>query len=233
MAEIDDLSFETDEVTAAEDGVKSLFESRPDVVAFVEERFRRSEDSRRVDEDRWLKAYRNYRGLYGPDVQFTDTEKSRVFVKVTKTKTIAAYGQIVDVLFGNNTFPLTVNPTVLPDGVSEAVHINVDPKADAAGDALKALSEDKPATPYLLDGTNKLEPGETLADLKNRLGPLAEKLESVSDKIVEGTGTGPTTVTFHPAMVAAKKMEKKIHDQLLESGYRCYEGTLRGRQRIP
>ena len=27
-----------------------------------------------------------------------------------------------------------------------------------------------------------------------------------------------TTVTFHPAMVAAKKMEKKIHDQLQESG---------------
>ena len=25
------------------------------------------------------------------------------------------------------------------------------------------------------------------------------------------------TVTFHPAMVAAKKMEKKIHDQLQES----------------
>ena len=218
MAEIDDLSFETDEVTAAEDGVKSIFESRPSVVAFVEERFRRSEDSRRGDEDRWLRAYRNYRGLYGPDVQFTDTEKSRIFVKVTKTKTIAAYGQIVDVLFGNNNFPLTVNPTVLPDGVSESVHINLAPNAEKAGDTLKVVTEDKPSTPYLLDGTNKLKPGETLADLKNRLGPLEEKLSSVSDKIVEGDGTGPTTVTFHPAMIAAKKMEKKIHDQLLESG---------------
>jgi hypothetical protein len=218
MAEIDDLSFETDEVTAAEDGVKSIFESRPSVVAFVEERFRRSEDSRRGDEDRWLRAYRNYRGLYGPDVQFTDTEKSRIFVKVTKTKTIAAYGQIVDVLFGNNNFPLTVNPTVLPDGVSESVHINLAPNAEKVGDTLKVVTEDKPSTPYLLDGTNKLKPGETLADLKNRLGPLEEKLSSFSDKIVEGDGTSPTTVTFHPAMVAAKKMEKKIHDQLLESG---------------
>ena len=218
MADIDELSFDTDEVTAAEDGVKSIFESRPSVVAFVEERFRRSEDSRRGDEDRWLRAYRNYRGLYGPDVQFTDTEKSRVFVKVTKTKTIAAYGQIVDVLFGNNTFPLTVEPTVLPDGVAESVHINMDPNATAAGDALKSLTEDKPSTPYLLDGNNKLKPGETLADLKSRLGPLEEKLSSVSEKIVEGDGTSPTTVTFHPAMVAAKKMEKKIHDQLLESG---------------
>jgi hypothetical protein len=57
-----------------------------------------------------------------------------------------------------------------------------------------------------------------MADLKNRLGPLEEKLGPVSDKVIEGDGTTPTTVTFHPAMVAAKKMEKKIHDQLVESG---------------
>ena len=40
----------------------------------------------------------------------------------------------------------------------------------------------------------------------------------MSDRIVEGDGTSPTTVTFHPALIAAKKMEKKIHDQLQESG---------------
>ena len=55
------------------------------MVAFVMEQFTRAEDSRRIDEERWLRAYRNYRGIYGPDVQFTETEKSRVFVKVTKT----------------------------------------------------------------------------------------------------------------------------------------------------
>jgi hypothetical protein len=66
MADIDDLSFETDEVTAAEDGKESIFDSKPDVVAFVEERFSRSEDARQGDEERWLRAYRNYRGLYSP-----------------------------------------------------------------------------------------------------------------------------------------------------------------------
>ena len=86
MADIDDLSFETDEVTAAEDGKESIFDSKPDVVAFVEERFNRSEDARQGDEERWLRAYRNYRGLYSPDVQFTDTEKSRVFVKVLRLR---------------------------------------------------------------------------------------------------------------------------------------------------
>ena len=215
---MDELSYETDEVTAAEDGKESIFDSKPDVVAFVEERFSRSEDARQGDEERWLRAYRNYRGLYSPDVQFTDTEKSRVFVKVTKTKTLAAYGQIVDVLFGNNKFPLTVDPSVLPDGVAESVHIDMNPNANQAGDALRSVTQEKPSTPYLIDGDTKLKPGETLSDLRSRLGPLKDKLESVSDKIVEGDGTTPSTVTFHPALIAAKKMEKKIHDQLVESG---------------
>ena len=215
---MDELSYETDEVTAAEDGKESIFDSKPDVVSFVEERFSRSEDARQGDEERWLRAYRNYRGLYSPDVQFTDTEKSRVFVKVTKTKTLAAYGQIVDVLFGNNKFPLTVDPSVLPDGVAESVHIDMNPNANQAGDALRSVTQEKPSTPYLIDGDTKLKPGETLSDLRSRLGPLKDKLESVSDKIVEGDGTTPSTVTFHPALIAAKKMEKKIHDQLVESG---------------
>ena len=50
------------------------------------------------------------------------------------------------------------------------------------------------------------------------MGSVSDKLSSVSEKVIEGDGTTPTSVTFHPAMVAAKKMEKKIHDQLQESG---------------
>jgi hypothetical protein len=217
MAEQEEM-FETDEVVAAEDSDDSIFKEKSSVVGFVEERYKRAEDARYADEQRWLKAYRNYRGIYGSDVQFTDTEKSRIFVKVTKTKTLAAYGQIVDVLFGNNKFPLTVDPSVLPDGVAESVHINIDPNAAQAGDALRGVTENKPSQPFILDGNTKLQPGETLNDLKRRLGPLQDKLSSVSDKVIEGDGTTPTTVTFHPAMIAAKKMEKKIHDQLSESG---------------
>ena len=81
------------------------------VERFVQEKFRKAKDSRLVDEERWISAYRNYRGIYGPDVQFTSTEKSKVFVKVTKTKVLAAYGQIIDVLFGANRFPITIDPT--------------------------------------------------------------------------------------------------------------------------
>ena len=218
MAEIDDLSFETDEVVAAEEQEDTLFENVSNVVSFVNERFKRAEDARNADEERWLRAYRNYRGVYGPDVQFTSSEKSKVFVKVTKTKTLAAYGQIVDVLFGNNKFPLTINPSVLPDGVADAVHINIDPNAEKATDILRDSFTKESTKPYLIGPDTELKPGETMADLRRRLGPVEDKVEPVSEKIIEGDGSTPTSVTFHPAMVAAKKMEKKIHDQLNESG---------------
>ena len=217
MAEQEEM-FETDDVVAAEDALDSIFKEKNSVVTFVKDRYKRSEDSRYSDEQRWLKAYRNYRGLYSSDVQFTDSEKSRIFVKVTKTKTLAAYGQIVDVLFGNNKFPLSVNPSILPDGVADSVHINIDPNADSAFEGISSAMSTSSPKPYLIDGDTQLQPGETLVDLQARLGGIKEKLAPVSEKIIEGDGTTANTVTFHPSMIAAKKMEKKIHDQLQESG---------------
>ena len=218
MAENNEVNFETDEVVSAESATDKLLGEANSVVSFVQERFDRSETSRYADEQRWLRAYRNYRGLYSSDVQFTSAEKSRIFVKVTKTKTLAAYGQVTDVLFGNNKFPLTIDPSVLPDGVSEAVHINLDPSAEAGYEPLKAASTDQPTKPFIMEAGTKLKPGDTMRSLAQRLGGLKDKLLPVGEKLIEGVGTTQTTVTFHPAMVAAKKMEKKIHDQLLESG---------------
>jgi hypothetical protein len=217
MAKQEDLMFETDDAISAKDGDEKLITKESGVIAFVESRYKRAEDARRGDEDRWLQSYRNYRGLYGPDVQFTDTEKSRVFVKVTKTKVLAAYGQIIDVLFGSTRFPLSVDPTVLPEGVAESVFVNLDPNADKATDKLRESMQQIPGANYVIGPDTKLKPGETVYDLKKRLGPLKAGLAPVSEKLIEGVG-GANTVTFHPAMVAAKKMEKKIHDQLDESG---------------
>ena len=170
------------------------------VAAYVMSLFNKSSTARETEETRWLRAYRNYRGIYGPDVQFTDTEKSKIFVKVTKTKVNAAYDQITDVLLGSSRFPLSINPTTLPDGVEETVHFETD-------DNLSKATE----------GDTSLRPGETTTDWARRLGGLEKELEPVMEKLKAGPGTGPTQVNFHPAEIAAKKMEKKIHDQLEES----------------
>jgi hypothetical protein len=214
MAEDSEVFIEDDAVIL-EDTDNSVEEDADTskIIPFIMERYHRAEDYRRQDEERWLRAYRNYRGIYGPEVQFTEAEKSRVFIKVTKTKTLAAYGQIVDVLFAKNSFPLTVDPTELPEGVVE--NVSFDPALP------KELQEDKksdPVSPYGFKGDGKdLPKGATAKTLAELLNPeLREKLESV-EGVKEGAGGTPTSVTFSPAMIAAKKMQKKIQDQLNES----------------
>jgi len=169
------------------------------IVKFVKDKYYKAETARQVDEQRWVQAYRNYRGLYGPDVQFTSTEKSRVFVKVTKTKVLAAYGQIAEVLFGGNKFPISIDPTTLPDGVPDTVNFESNEQLIKAQESAK------------------VQPGETYPDFINRLAGLEDKLQPVSDKLQEGPGSTPSAIQIHPAEIAAKKMEKKIHDQLEES----------------
>ena len=173
------------------------------VVNYVYSKYGLAKDYRKTDEQRWLKAYTNYRGLYGQDVQFTEAEKSRIFIKVTKTKTLAAYGQVVDVLFAGQKFPLSVEPTRMPEGVTE--NVSFDPK--------KPEQIKETESPYGSREDEGLPAGATLTSLE--LGPLEEKLEGMP--IEEGIGKTPTAATFSPAMVAAKKMEKKIMDQLEES----------------
>ena len=205
MALIDKPS--NDKSLALDDASKKADDFRGDsLLSFIEKRFSRSEESRRPDETRWLKAYRNYRGLYGADVQFTSTEKSRVFVKVTKTKTLAAYGQITDVLFSNNKFPLSIDPSVLPDGVLEAVHF--DPADTSAAPT---------PIPFGDEGSASIGKDFDLDKLEEMLGALKDDLKDVKG-LKKGPGVTPSSLTFSPAMVAAKKMEKKIHDQLDESG---------------
>jgi hypothetical protein len=196
----------TDKVLALEDAATDADSFKASgLISFVQERYLKSEEARRTDETRWLKAYRNYRGLYGPDVQFLATEKSRVFVKVTKTKVLAAYGQIIDVLFSNNKFPLSIDPSVLPEGVVDSVHF--DPKAAPAS----------PSIPFGEEGAASIGNDFDLDKLEEMLGAMKDDLKDVPG-LKNGPGVTPTSVTFYPAMVAAKKMEKKIHDQLDESG---------------
>ncbi len=199
-----------DDAIALEDG-ESFDEDGAGIIPFIMEKYTRADKYRENDETRWLRSYRNYRGVYGQDVQFTEAEKSRVFIKVTKTKTLAAYGSIVDVLFASNKFPLSIEPTELPEGV--VADVNFDPKEP---EELKNSMDLE--SPYGFAGDGKdLPAGATENSLKEKLGPLKEKLSDI-ENLKEGAGSTPTSVTFSPAMIAAKSMEKKIHDQLQESG---------------
>jgi hypothetical protein len=202
---IEAVSTYVEDIDNTEDAPIEQFSS---VVSHIQSLYSKAKSYRLTEEQRWLRAYRNYRGLYGPDVQFSEAEKSRVFIKITKTKTLAAYGQIVDVLFGNQKFPIVIDPTILPEGVTEAAHF--DP---ALPDELREGAETT-NTPYGFAGDGAdLTPGATEQSLM--LGVYEEKLKDVSG-VKEGKGLTPSSVTVYPAMVAAKRMQKKILDQLEE-----------------
>ena len=193
---MDDTSIVIDDI--AEEGGQDETKSY-NIIPFIMDRYKKADDYREQDERRWLKAYRNYRGLYGSDVQFTEAEKSRVFIKVTKTKTLAAYGQIIDVLFANNKFPLTVEPTALPEGVVSDV--SFDPKEP---ENIRSRL-DEMESPYGFSGDGKdLPAGATQKTLMEKLGPLQGKFDDV-DNLREGVGKTPTAVTFSPAMIACKE----------------------------
>ena len=221
------MADETNEIRILDDDKSDLDSSYTNLVSYVKGRFERAKDRRYSDEDRWIKAYKNYRGIYGPDVQFTETEKSRVFIKVTKTKVLAAYGQIIDVLFSQNRFPIGVEPTTLPEGVVDTA--SIDPKEQ---EQKKTIAEFKDLYGSPGDGKDLL-PGDTTETLQERLGPLRQELEEL-EGLEEGPGKTQSAITFHPAMVAAKKMEKKIKDQLEESSankhlrFSCFECVLFG-----
>ena len=122
------------------------------LAGLVKSKFIDAENARQFDEQRWLRAYRNYRGVYGNDMAFTESEKSKVFVKITKTKVLAAYGQLIEVLFSSGKFPVGVEPTPVPEGIAEYAHISKN----------KEAQPQQPESPYGFPGDgNELKPGAT------------------------------------------------------------------------
>ena len=60
-------------------------DQQSNLVGLIKARYIQAEDKRDLDERRWLRSYENYRGFYSKSVKFRASEKSRVFVKITKT----------------------------------------------------------------------------------------------------------------------------------------------------
>ena len=198
----------TSGLNSESDEVKSLSEERDtafdNLGSLIESRLKNSEQARLYDEKRWLRSYRNYRGIYGSDMAFRDSEKSKVFVKVTKTKVLAAYGQLIEVLFSQGKFPIGIFPTTDPTGVEKYAHLKPENmKQDERMDDIYGFEGDG----------REITPGSTANDILNG---LTEKYGKA------GFEAGPapdlkTMPQIEPAEEAARSMEKLIHDQLEET----------------
>jgi len=194
------------------------------LIGIIKDRFQIAEDSRQTDETRWLKAYENYRGLYSKNVKFRESEKSRVFVKVTKTKVLAAFGQLVDVIFGTGKFPIGIAETKMPEGETNYAHLDsanptpgIETSEEITDDNIGNRIEDE-INPYDVgyEGDGKtLKPGATYYNgiFEDSLEDQAESLGILKD----GASPDPQVLEVSPAQKAARRMEKLIHDQIEES----------------
>ena len=189
-------------------------------VALLQDRYSSAEDARSIDEGRWITGYHNYRGLYPKNVRFRESEKSRVFVKVTKTKVLAAFGQLVDVIFGANKFPIGISETKVPEGISEHAHLDINNPVPGlettAGSGTEEEPEESPFdVGYKGDG-RVLKPGATFGPGKFDSKPLDKEAED-QGLLRSGLLPTPQAMDISPAQKAARRMEKLIHDQIEES----------------
>ena len=172
------------------------------LAGYIRGKYRESEDGRLSDEQRWLKAYKNYRGTSEDSEDYRKSERSKVTVKITKVKVLAAFGQLVDILFSQGKVPISVEPTPMPEGVEEFVHLK------SPADSLSK------SDPYGFEGDGReLAPGAMEAS-ELELGPYADEMSEAN------LAAGPSKMgepQLSPAKEAARKMEKLIHDQLLDA----------------
>jgi hypothetical protein len=191
-------------------------QQKSNLVGIIQSRFYQAEDSRNADERRWLKAYENYRGLYNKSVKFRDSEKSRIFVKITKTKVLAAFGQLVDVIFGTGKFPIGIAETKIPEGELENAHLDINNPQPGLETSVPDDIGNRVDNPYDVgyEGDGKvLKPGATFSN-----GVFSETIENqAKEMLVEGLNPNPQVLEISPAQKAARRMEKLIHDQIDES----------------
>ena len=177
--------------------------------------------ARDTDEKRWIKAYENYRGLYSKGVKFRESEKSRVFVKITKTKVLAAFGQLVDVIFGTGKFPIGISETKMPEGETDMAHLDINNPTPGIETSEGEIPDDignRIDSPYDVgyegDGRT-LKPGASFYN-----GIFEDSLEDQAKNagiLTDGSSPDPQALELNPAQKAARRMEKLIHDQIDES----------------
>ena len=175
----------------------------PGLAGYIRSKFEDAENGRYVYEQRWLQAYKNFRGIYDSTTTYRDSERSKVFIKITKTKVLAAYGQIVDILFANKKFPIVVESTPVPEGIEEFAHMRT-PADDVAN------TQD----PYGFPGDGReLQPGALAASQPHQLGTYGKEF---GEMVLPGKSKVGEP-QFEPAKEQARRLEKVIHDQLLDT----------------
>lgn len=188
-----------------------------DLTGHIQAKYLQARDARQKTEHIWLNNIRQWRGQYTAKEMASITRAkernvyaSAIFMKITKTKAVAAQGQILDLIFENDKLPISIKATPVPEGgVADVAYIEAD--MQAAG-----ISPDPYG--YVGDG-QEIAPGATTKDM---LGGMYTRLQKYlqDKKIIKGkTPDAQAKPAVFPADEAAYKMQKTIHDQMGQTNF--------------
>lgn len=142
-------------------------------------------DARAYIEDEWLKDLRQYNGQYEPEVlaKLADN-RSKVFVGLTRTKVMAAYSRIVDLLFQRGERWFAVEPTPVAE-------INPVREAEIKRKAISEVMAQSGGTPYpdlIAERARELRREIQKTIQTDASLAAAEMTVEIEDQIVEANG---------------------------------------------
>ena len=162
--------------------------------------FTEYKDSRKETENEWLKDLRQFQGQYEPDVLARLNEsgaRSKVFVGLTRTKVMAAYSRIVDLLFQHGDAFFAVETTAIPQ---------IDP--------LRAMEMRQMAMQQIMAVSGQQPEGyEDL--IAQRMEELEEEFKDIEKQIAEVAAEEMTTVIQD--QLQESNAEQKLKESILEA----------------
>jgi len=168
--------------------------------AQLRDRFQEYKDARKQTEDEWLKDLRQFNAIYEPDVLARLEEsgaRSKVFVGLTRTKVMAAYSRIIDLLFQHGDAYFAVEATEIPE---------IDP--------LRAMQMRETATQQIIAASG-LNPAENQDLVMERMGELKGEFQKIEKRIADAAAEKMTRIIVD--QLQDSNAEQKLKNSIMES----------------
>ena len=196
--------------------------------------YREYKDARRDIEDEWLMDLRQYNGQYEPDViARLDSQgaRSKVFVGLTRTKVMAAYSRIVDLMFQASDTYFGIKPTPRPtidplkamqmrqQAMQEVAAASGMPTADGMGDLVAARMEE--LEPMFLEAEKAIAEeaaSEMTIDILDQLIE-ANSDQKIKSAIMEACIFGSGAIKSGTVSIDRSQSYSKVMNEAGESGY--------------
>ena len=123
---------QTDEQAANEQAAESLGGT-------LRNRFVEWSDARKDIEEDWVKDLRAFNAQYDETTQArlsADPNRSQIYVRLTREKTMAAYSRIIDLLFPAGDMPWSIEPTSVPEMMDEPSIVELHQRAMSEVEAI-------------------------------------------------------------------------------------------------